>query len=108
MFNFDRNLMVCKVWLLVVVLSLVMVSAGFAGSLDTPALKAQANTIQGKVVVMGTDTNADGSKYASIKLVCSKCNFNMGERTVNLPADFHDEFTCNKCKYYNTFDAQLQ
>lgn len=110
MVTLKKSLLVRKVWLLVVVLSvsLVMGSAGFAASLDSPALKAQTNTIQGKVVVMGTNTDADGNKYAAIKLVCGKCGFNMGERNVNLPAAFHDEFTCNKCKYYNIFDAQLQ
>ena len=108
MFRFDRGLRFRRLWLLVVIMGLVIGSVGYAGSLDTPALKAQATTIEGKVVVMATDTNADGSKYAAIKLVCGKCGLNMGERTVNLPAAFHDEFTCSKCKYYVTFDAQLQ
>ena len=108
MFRFDRCLRFRRLWLLVIILGLVMGSVSYAGSLDTAALKAQATTIQGKVVVMGTEANADGSRYAAVKLVCGKCGYNMGERNVNLPADFHDEFTCNKCKYYNIFDAQLQ
>lgn len=100
MVTFIKSKLIRMVWLLVVVLgvSLVMGSVGFA----------QTNTVQGKVFVMWTDTNAEGNKYAAIKLVCGKCGFNMGERNVNLPAAFHDEFTCNKCKYYNIFDAQLE
>lgn len=68
----------------------------------------QTYTVQGKVLFMSTDTKADGNKYTANKLVCGKYSFNTDERNTNLLTLFHDEFTCNKCQYYNVFDAQLQ